>query len=200
MRDSVALILVLGMVERVLMVGDPAYPVRLIEDPDTIDETILSFFLEYWRSKRGTTTLPLRSAFIPQEVGKNLPWVVTADALPEYVDFRLRVVGSRVGDYYLGNGTGRTLTEALSDIDAELTAGSIWLFARACKKRIPLRATGPARVYNKIVFPRYDALYLPYSSDGEIADRVVNTFTFPAQEIFGPRSVEDRKSLQSLKL
>lgn len=200
MRNSVAKIWVLGMAERVLMIGDPAHPVRLIEDPDAMDDTILSFFLDYWRSKRGQAILPLRNSFIPREVGKNLPWVVTADALPDYVDFRLRVVGSKVGEYYLGNGAGETLTEALAAIDTELTTGSIWLFARTCKKRIPLRATGPARIYNKVLFPRYDALYLPYSSDGENADRVVNIFTFPLEEIFGPRAVETARSLLSLKL
>ena len=188
------------MAERVLMVRDPSNPVRLIEDPSVIEDAILSFFLEYWRSKRRDAILPLRNSFIPQEVGKNLPWVVTADALPEYVDFRLRVVGSRVGEYYLGNGAGQTLTQALAAIDTELMTGSIWLFARTCKKRIPLRATGPTRVYNNVLFPRYDALYLPYSSDGENADRIVNIFTFPVTEVSGSRSVEPHRSLQSLKL
>ena len=185
------------MAERVLMVGDPANPVRLIEDPDSIEEPILSFFLEYWRSKRGESILPLRDTFVPREVGRNLPWVVSADALPNWADFRLRVVGSRVGEYYLANGTGKTLTEALGPIDTDLTTGSIWLFARACHMRIPIRGTGPARFYNNVFFPLYDALYLPYSSDGEHADRIVNIFTFPVAEVFSPRSVEYRKLMRS---
>ena len=170
------------MSERVQMVGNRLDPTRLIEEPDSIENPILAFFLDYWIESRGTAALPLRTSFLPQRVRGNLPWVVTSDALPDLTDFRYRVVGSRVAEYFLGDAKGKTIREGFAGVDGMIEA-TLWLYQRVCSQRIPIRLTGPASTYETIYFPKYDALYLPYSSDGEHADRVVNVFTFNHSEI-----------------
>ena len=171
------------MTEHVQMVGDRLRPTRLVEDPARVENPILTFFLDFWHENRCSGSLPLRASFTPQKIRGNLPWVVMADALPELSDFRFRVVGSRVAEYFLGNGTGKTIREAFVGTDQAFVDSTLWLYRRTCSEQIPIRLTGPSSTFQKIYFPNYDALYLPYSSDGKLADRVVNIFTFNYDEI-----------------
>ncbi len=176
------------MTEVVELVGDPAQPSTLVTDPDTVDNSILAFFLTYWRTKRGDAVLPLRKSFVPQEVRGNLPWVVVADALDNFTDFRYRIVGANVSRYFLGDGTGKTAREAFAAWGSEAVEDVVALNARACVNRSPVRLTGPAITVGKIFLPDFDVLYLPYSSDGETADRVVNVFTFNYRKFLETRS------------
>jgi hypothetical protein len=176
------------MAEAVEMVGDPANPSTLVIDPGIVENPVLGFFLNYWRTKRGGAALPMRNSFVPQEVRGNLPWVVVVDALQDFSDFRYRVVGSHVARYFLGNSTGKTAREAFEAWGSEAVDDVVSLYARACTARAPVRLTGPAISLKKLLLPDFDTLYLPYSSDGEIPDRIVNIFTF------NPRSVEARRS------
>jgi hypothetical protein len=174
------------MAECIREVGDPKRPLRLTEDPETIIEEPSAFFLEYWRDNRSGASLPLRKTFVPKDAKAHLGWVIVADALEGFVDFRYRVVGSRVCDYFLGNGTGKTVREALAGT-SELMEGTLELYRLACMSRIPVRLQGPASTYNQIFFPSYDSLYLPYSLDGERADRIVAVFTFNYQNLIQRR-------------
>jgi len=182
------------MSEHVEIVGDPSRPSTRVDNPETIDNPILSFFLEYWRAKRGGRLLPSHESFVPGEIRKHLPWVVVADALPGYEDFRLRVVGSRVADYFLGDGTGKTIREAFAGADEELREGFVWLFRHVCELRAPVRLTGPGSAGKTPYYPNFDVCYLPYSTDGIRADRVVNAFTFNHREMRAVRDAVQRNS------
>jgi len=171
------------MVERVHLVGDSARPTRVVEDPHEIDNPILEFFVSYWARKRETNGLPRYASFVPKEVKQHLPWVVVSDALPDYEDFRYRVVGSRVAQYFLGDGTGKTIREAFEGLDAQFVEGVLWLNRQTCVERVPIRLTAHATVQNEIYFPACDTIYLPYSTDGIVADKVVNVFTFSLQSM-----------------
>lgn len=163
--------------------GDTANPNRMIEEPDAItDQPVLAFFLDYWKAKRARHALPLRESFVPREVRGNLQWVASADV--EGDDFRYRVVGTSVTNYFLADGTGKTAREAFADADAGLRDGILWLMHRACELRQPIRVTGPSSRWKSTFYPAYDTLYLPYSSDGETADRVVTVFTFDRDRMY----------------
>jgi hypothetical protein len=157
--------------------GDPHRPTILCEDPDEVEEPVLAFFLSYWQRKLGGRDFPLVTDFVPREVRSNLRWVVLIDALPDYADFRYRLVGSSVCEYFLGDGTGKTVREAFA-INSGLAEGIIQLCRRACVLGRPIRCTGPSAIVADMFFPNYDSLYLPYSTDGKKADRLVNTFVF----------------------
>jgi len=177
--------------ERIRILGDPACPTRIVENPEDIDNPILAFFLSLWRSDREGCALPLRSSFVPQKIRGNLRWVVLADALPNYDDFRFRVVGTNVSQYFLSDGTGKTLREVFTGQDQIVAAGTLWVYQRACLKRTPIRVTGPDNTFKGVFFPNFDAAYLPYSSDGLRADHIVNVFTFNYRKF---RDVKSRRS------
>jgi hypothetical protein len=175
------------MTQAVEMVGDPAQPSTLVVDPDAVENPILEFFLNYWRAKRSSATLPTRASFAPQEVRGHLPWVVVVDAMENFADFRYRVVGSYVARYFLGDSTGKTAREAFATWGSEAVEDVVSLYARACVTRAPVRLTGPAIALEKLLLPDFDTIYLPYSSDGETPDRVVNVFTFNRSKVAGRR-------------
>jgi len=165
------------MAERMQTFGDTERPTVVCEDPDGIADPVLGFFLSYWQRKRRGDDVPLITDFVPKEVRSNLRWVVLIDAMPGYVDFRYRLVGSSVCEYFLGDGTGRTVREAFAGMNG-LAEGIIDLCKRACVQGRPIRVTGPSDIVNDVFFPPYDSLYLPYASTGKEVDRVVNTFVF----------------------
>ena len=175
--------------------GDPAtsaselgrQPV-LVVNPQAVDNPVLDFFLDYWRTKCGNATLPLHNDFVPRDVGKHLPWVVVVDALPHYIDFRYRVVGTFVCRYFVLDGTGKTVREAFAGAPKEIADNTIAVYRQTCIERTPVRLTAPSSKWDEMYFPDFDVLYLPYSSDGETADRVVNIFTFNYNEFLRTRS------------
>jgi hypothetical protein len=115
--------------------------------------------------------------FVAKEVRANLRWVVLIDALPDYSDFRYRLVGSSVCEYFLRKGTGKTLSEAFKS--DRVARGIARVYRHACELEKPLRVTGPPIMLSGGgFFPTYDCLYLPYSTDGQRVDRLVNTFFF----------------------
>lgn len=165
------------MAERIQIFGDAERPTLVCEDPDGVADPVLGFFLSYWQHKCRGDDVPLIADFVPKEVRSNLRWVVLIDALPGYDDFRYRLVGSSVCEYFLGDGTGRTIREAFAGMGG-LAEGIIDLCRRACVQGRPIRVTGPSNVVKDVFFPPYDSLYLPYASRGQEVDRIVNTFVF----------------------
>jgi hypothetical protein len=141
-----------------------------------VSDPVLTFFLSYWRQKQQGKDVPRAADFVPKEVRSNLRWVVVIDALPGYADFRYRVVGSSVCEYFLGDGTGKTVRQTFGSLG--MVGGLLWLYRTTCTTARPLRCTGPSNIVNDVFFPPYDSLYLPYSTDGQNVDRLVNTFVF----------------------
>ena len=176
------------MTGRVHTFGDADRRTVVSENPDEVEEPVLAFFLGYWRSKlRGR--LPAPGDFIPKEVRTNLRWVITVDVLRELGDFRYRVVGSAVCEYFLGDGTGKTVSEAFAA--HEIRDGVLWLYRLACEVRRPIRCTGPASMSGDTFFPAYDSLYLPYARDGYVVDRLVTAF------VFNPKTIETQRPAPS---
>lgn len=170
-------------------VGDPQNPSEITDDPDEVDNPILTFFLNYWRQEKDTAVLPLRSSFAPKIVRGYLPWVVVVDALPGFTDFRYRVVGTHVTRYFLNDGTGKTIREAFARQGPEFIQGTINLYKHACDLRAPFRLKGPSSRSQTIYYPEFDAIYLPYSSDGVIPDRVITGFTFDNRKTVQTRQI-----------
>lgn len=160
------------------MTQEPSPPtaLNLQDNPETIDNPILSFFLLYWHTKRGQLALPSRADFNLRDYKEYLPWVALLDTDRPYDEFRFRVIGGRVSRYFLEDATGRTLTEAYGDERASLEAAR-WALRRVCTNRLPLRMTGPASTWQGNYFPNWDALYLPLGHDRH-ASQIFVVFTF----------------------
>lgn len=153
-----------------------------VENPREIDNPILSFFLGYWRKKRGSNALPSRSDIRIKDFPQYLRWVVLLDAEEQFRDFRFRVVGSAVARYFLADATGQLLSEAYANARPGLFEFTRDLIANACNQRIPLRLTGEASNWDAHYFPNWDALYLPLGSDRHSASGIMIVFTFNYEE------------------
>ena len=170
------------MAGAVIPFGDPNQPSYFYEDPDDLERPLLKTMLKYWRAARETRSIPLYADFNPKDVKAHLPWIVVIDALPGYADFRYRVIGTKVCDYYIADGTGKTVTEAFGEL-TDLADNIKYAYRRTCELALPIRCTGPATTSGGVFFPAYDTLFLPYSRDGETADCIVNAFSFSHEEV-----------------
>jgi len=174
------------MTDRFESFGDAHRAAAAQKDPDRVDDPVLTFFLSYWRQKLRGRNLPSITDFVPKEVRGNLRWVVLIDVPQNRADFRYRLVGSSVCEYFLGDGTGKTVAEAFAGF-GELAAGIRALYRRVCELKCPIRVTAPTVVVNDVFFPAYDSLYLPYSSGSLDVARIVNAFVFNQSKIRGMR-------------
>jgi len=188
----------LCMTETISSFGDPERPARLVVDPAEVDQPVLGDFLRYWRSLRGSAALPSYGDFNPKAVKEHLSWVVIADALGDYHDFRYRLVGSHVTRYFLSNGTGKTIREAFGD--GALAESIVDINRQTCIAGVPIRLTGRASVVENVLFPDYDTLYLPFTTAGERADKVINIFTFDLSGCLNARQVEPAALPRSLRV
>jgi hypothetical protein len=157
--------------------------VTVTENPGATDNPILDVFLAYWTAKRGARHMPSRADIAPAALKEYLGWLCFLDALPAYDDFRFRLVGSRVADFFLADATGLTVREAYgaAKVDAAQTDDVLWILRKTCKGRVPMRVTGGGGEWRGHFYPDYDALYLPLSEDGATANMVMCAFTFNYQ-------------------
>jgi hypothetical protein len=169
-----------------------ASPPRLIQNPDSIDNPTLDFFIRYWNEKRGNRAMPSRASFEMREIKDYVGWICLLDALPDFRDFRYRLVGSRVADYFLGDGTGKTIRELFPGDDKPLGKAMLWVYQKTCREKLPLRISAPAGRWRGRHFPDTDSLYLPLSKDGDVADMAMTIFTFNYEEY--------RKTLSTVSL
>lgn len=153
------------------------------ENPQHLDNPILDGVLDYWNRRRGARPMPSRAEIRPGDLKAHLGWLCFIEALPEFDDFRFRLVGSRVADYFLSEATGLTVREAYGTAKAERSATDavLWILRTTCTRRVPMRVTGGGGEWRDHLFPDYDALYLPLSQNGVTANMVMCGFTFNYQ-------------------
>ena len=150
-------------------------------DPVTVDHPVLNAMLQMWNSKCAGRAMPSRADFSPRELKDYLGWIFLVDVLEN--DYRYRVVGSHITRYFLGHGTGKTLTQAFEGFPAEFANGITLLYQTVCAIKRPLRMVGPCNEVRDVFFPEYDSLYLPLSDDGERVNMLMGVFVFDANEV-----------------
>ena len=145
-----------------------------------LPNSILQFYFDYWTQKRRGRQMPSRADIHPHELKPYLGYCVLAEALPGFEDFRYRLIGTRVTDYFLSDATGHTIREAYGA--AERSMSYIDLVVRihrtACVERSPMLIRGPYGEWKGHFYPEFDVAYFPLSDDGENANMVLEAFTF----------------------
>ncbi len=72
-------------------------------DPRNLEHPVLRFLRDYWDSKRAGRIMPSRGDIKPSEMKEHLGWIILQDVLPDYADFRYRVIPrSRVNAIFPG--------------------------------------------------------------------------------------------------
>lgn len=160
-------------------------------DPQHLQNPILAFLKNYWDSKKAGRALPSRADIKPSDMKEQLGWVILLDALPGYADFRYRTIGTRVTQYFLADGTGKTLTEAFKSYGDEVVTAVLWVHRKAAKEKIAVRTFGGAGWLGRS-FLDFDALFLPLSDDGDTVNMILSAFTFDVTRLLQSRSEQTK--------
>ena len=138
---------------------------------------VLSSVRDYWNEKRGARTMPSRSDISPAQLKSFLPYILLADVVDAGKDFRYRVVGTQLREFFYFEPTGKLMSEALAPFGRETVGATLAGYRAVIERRAPMRLTGSGSWYGQN--PKYfDALLAPMSDDGEAANMILGTFIF----------------------
>lgn len=126
--------------------------------------------------------MPRRSDINPAELKEHLGWVILADVLPGFTDFRFRTIGTRVAQTILADATGKTVTEGFALYGKAAVQGALAVLRKSARDRVPLRAFGDAGWVGHS-FLDFDALFLPLSDDGMTANMILAVLVFDVPKL-----------------
>jgi hypothetical protein len=156
-------------------------------DPQNLEQPVLRFLKDYWEGKRAGRALPSRADIKPVEMKEHLGWIILVDVLPDVDDFRYRMIGSRVTQYFLQDSTGKTISETFAQFGEAAVNGALAVHRKSARDRVVLRSHGGAGWLGRS-FLDFDALYLPLSDDGTNVNMILSAFTFDQAALFKART------------
>lgn len=156
-------------------------------NPAKLENPILAFLRDYWESKRAGRAMPSRADIRPAEMKEHLGWIILIDALPALDDFRFRMIGTRVSQYFLADATGQTMREAFAAYGDAVINGVIATHRKTARDKVVVRAFGGAGWLGRS-FLDFDAIYLPLSDDGVNVNMILSAFTFDVSELLKARA------------
>jgi hypothetical protein len=162
--------------------------VKFEVDPATLRHPTLAFLREYWDSKRGGRPVPARADIKASELKEHLPWIVMVDVLPGMTDFRYRLVGTLVTEYFRTDPTGKTVTEAWAEQGKEGIEGNLAIFRQVAQSRLPFFLCGESD-WNTIGLEEFQCLLLPLSDDGENVNVILHAFVFDRRPVLLARQI-----------
>lgn len=169
------------MAERLDKVGTEINPVNL-------ENETLAFLLRYWNVKRGTRAMPSRGDLKASEMKEHLGWVMIVEVLPDLVDFRYRLIGTLVTQYFLADGTGKTVKQMYAKENPAAGNGIAAIFRKCARDRVVVRAYGDAGWIGE-GFESFDCICLPLSEDGEHVNMLLHAFVFDRSSVLLAREV-----------
>ncbi|MGF1593162.1 MAG: PAS domain-containing protein [Kiloniellaceae bacterium] len=132
------------------------------------------FAYDYWATKRGGRAMPARRDIDPAEIARILPHVFLLDVREDPLDFRYRLIGTKMDEYMLGRYTGLWM----SQIPHQKAPSRIWANCRqvALQGR-PLAGDTPYVGKGKEFLTTED-LIMPLSDDGRRVQMLFVTVGF----------------------
>jgi hypothetical protein len=138
---------------------------RIVHDQSQLASERLRRLYAYWESLKGDRVAPSRSELNPAEIRDQLGWIWLMDVIEGGEDFRFRMGGDRVIQFFGQRLSGMLLSNAM--------AGAPEFFARfrnlvrlAALNGMPASG-GPAQTaYQPRSYLEVEALMLPLSDDG----------------------------------
>lgn len=146
----------------------------VLTDMDALTEPLPSF-LAYWERKRAGRLMPAPSDIVPAEIPRLLPYLTIADVTYEPLDFRYRLVGTRLVDMAGADRTGVSLREGHSGRHLEERLEAL---RTALQSPAPLALAGRFDWLGRD-YRRFECIQLPLSEDGERVSRIVAAYAFP---------------------
>ena len=145
------------------------------ENPAHFVHPTCVFLRAYWESKRGGRTLPSRADISPSQLKEHLGWVMILEVLPGARDFRYRLIGTLVTQYFSADATGRTVMEAFVESGEPVAKSVNSVFRKVARDKVVMRTSGDAGWLAEGM-EEFEAIYLPLSDDGETVTHILHAF------------------------
>lgn len=157
-------------------------------NPQNLSHPTLAFLRAYWDEKRGARAMPSRADVRPAELKQQLGWLVMLDVVDGGRDFRYRLIGDDVADYFAWNPTGKTVKEAFATQPKALRKAVLGIFRCVVAARVPVYARRDAGWARKNI-ERCEVLHVPLSDDGETVNVLLHAFVFDRAEVRPAREI-----------
>lgn len=157
-------------------------------NPARVTQPVLAAVYAYWKQKRGQRPMPTRADILPSELREHLGWIVMVDVTPGFEEFRYRLVGTLVNQYFLADATGKTIREAFSAYAPNVASAVTAVHRKAARDKVVVRSHG-ASDWMGGGFEEFDALYLPLSDDGDTCNMLLTAFTFDREQVLLARQI-----------
>lgn len=144
-----------------------------LEDLDALWEP-LPAFIAYWERKRGARAMPAPRDIDPVEIPRIIPWLTIADVTCDPLDFRYRLMGTRIVEMGGVDRTGASLREIHSGERLQ---------ERLAALENLLASKGPVAVGGRLDwldrgYRKFQSVHLPLSEDGRVITRLVAAYAF----------------------
>ena len=157
-------------------------------NPTELAHPTLAFLRRYWDEKRGARLMPSRSDIRPADLKEHLGWVLMIEVLPDLSDFRYRLMGTLVTQYFLTDATGKTVSEAFAERGPTAIRAVQALLRKTAREKTPMRSYGDAG-WIAPGYEQFDAIYLPLSDDGEHVNMILHGFVFDKPQVMLAREI-----------
>jgi hypothetical protein len=139
---------------------------RIVHDPNQLTSERLRRLYAYWASLKGERIAPSRSELNPAEMRDQLGWIWLMDVVDGGEDFRFRMGGDRVIQFF-GQRLSGMLLSAVMPGSPEFFGRFRNLVRLATLNAMPASG-GPAQTaYQQRSYLEVEALILPLSDDGK---------------------------------
>jgi hypothetical protein len=157
-------------------------------NPTRFSHRTCVFLRDYWESKRASRAMPSRGDIAPAQLKEHLGWVMILEVLPGERDFRYRLIGTLVTQYFSNDATGKTVMEAFAD-SGEPTAKLInSVFRKVTRDKIVMRTVGGAN-WLEDGMEAFEAIYLPLSEDGANVSHILHAFVCDREKMLLARQI-----------
>ena len=157
-------------------------------NPIVLAQPTLAFLHDYWNAKRGARAMPARSDLVPSELRDHLGWIVLVDVQPDFRDFRYRLIGTLVSQYFYADSTGKTIREAFVQSPEPVVNAVIAVHRKCARDKVIVRSYGQSDWMGH-GFEAFDSLYMPLSDDGETCNVILSAFVFDKSKMFLNREI-----------
>ena len=138
---------------------------------------MLASVRDYWSKKCGARAMPARQDISPAQLKAQLPHILLIDVVEGGADFRYRLIGTYLRQFFPVDPVGRLMSEVIAPFGASSVQATLEAYRGVMRKRAPVRISGSGAWYAQS--PKYfDAILAPLSDDGEAVNMIFGAFLF----------------------
>jgi len=157
-------------------------------DPARFETAPCVFLRAYWERKRAGRTMPARADVSPSEIRDHLGWVMILDVLDDGRDFRYRLIGTLVTQYFSTDATGKTVRDAFAVNGGDVAERVNAIFHAVARDKAVMRTAGDAGWLAKGM-EEFEAIYLPLSDDGHNVTHILHAFVCDRDKMLLARQI-----------